>query len=93
MPVVVVHNLSDPIVPYRHALLYASKVYAAGRQNRFALIAAPRYGHVVLNTREILAGLAILYLGAVGLPHSGLQQYQDALPAPLTPQQLVPQLP
>jgi pimeloyl-ACP methyl ester carboxylesterase len=92
-PVVVVHNLADPIVPYRHALLYAGKVYDAGRLNDFALIAAPRYGHVVLDAREILAGLAILYVRAVGLPHGGLQQYQGALPAPLSLQQLVPQLP
>ncbi|MBW2056144.1 MAG: hypothetical protein JRH07_09790 [Deltaproteobacteria bacterium] len=62
VPVVSLHNLKDPIVPYRHELIYMARVALKGR-SRF-LRAYPslfnQYGHCEFAPEEVIFGLAQL---------------------------------
>jgi pimeloyl-ACP methyl ester carboxylesterase len=56
-PLLTMHNILDPIVPYAHATLYEQKVAAAGSSGLYQHIEAPRYGHCNFTSDETLAAL------------------------------------
>ena len=64
-PVVTLHNLADPTVPYWQVLLYAAKVAAQGRSSEFAQVPSLRYGHcnVSANEAKLALGLLVLKVG------------------------------
>jgi pimeloyl-ACP methyl ester carboxylesterase len=65
-PVVIMHNLLDPIVPYWHEPLYTQKV--RGNRAGFQLISIPiaRYGHCNFEPEEVLAAFGILVFRVEG---------------------------
>jgi hypothetical protein len=77
IPLVVLHNTGDPIVPYWHATLYQAKVTSP---SRFQLRTSASYGHCNFTQQEILD--AFNALGGMISPFS-LQEAQSKL----TPEQ------
>jgi alpha-beta hydrolase superfamily lysophospholipase len=60
-PLVTLHNVGDPVVPYQHALLYREKTIAAGvPASHLHIPAAAYYGHCNFSVDEIMAALTWL---------------------------------
>ncbi len=59
-PMVTLHTLYDPIVPFQHELIYQNLVSAAGRGNFLTVIPVNRYGHCNFTGAEVLQALGIL---------------------------------
>jgi hypothetical protein len=59
-PLVTLHNLLDPIVPYWHEGLYQAKVVAQGSTPLHINLTSSSYGHCNFSVLEILAGLGTL---------------------------------
>ena len=87
-PVVTMHTLLDPIVPYWHEPLYRQKVMGSGAAFQHINIPIPRYGHCNFEPEEVLAAFAILVFRVEGdildvsaaLPDAKAQQrYQELL--------------
>jgi pimeloyl-ACP methyl ester carboxylesterase len=56
-PLLTMHNIWDPIVPYIQATLYGQKVAEAGSSDLYHHIQAPRYGHCNFTSAEVMAAL------------------------------------
>lgn len=66
IPVVTMHNLLDPIVPYWHEPLYRQKVTASGAAFQHINIPIARYGHCNFTSEEVLAAFGILVFRVEG---------------------------
>lgn len=63
VPVVTIHNLFDPIVPFAQEALYAAKVEAAGAGSLltpFPIPLASPFGHCVFTLAEVQGALSLL---------------------------------
>ncbi len=63
VPVVTIHNLFDPIVPFAQEALYAAKVQAVGAGSLLTPFPAPLqspFGHCVFTLGEVQGALALL---------------------------------
>ncbi len=67
IPVVNMHTIADPIVPYWHQPLYFQKVLSSGSLTNFIGIPIPRYGHCNFTTEEVLAAFQILVFMVEGV--------------------------
>jgi pimeloyl-ACP methyl ester carboxylesterase len=76
VPLVTLHDIGDPIVPYWHETLYAAKV-ASHPGARFISIPILRYGHCNFKAAEVLAGFGLLVRFTIG---TELQNVPRALP-------------
>jgi hypothetical protein len=63
-PVVTLHTLADPIVPFWQEPLYAAKVAEAGSLSKLIEIPAPAYGHCNVNAAQAEGALSLLLLEA-----------------------------
>jgi pimeloyl-ACP methyl ester carboxylesterase len=61
-PVVTMHTLLDPVVPYWHEPIYRLKTLIGGAGFLHTNIPIPRYGHGAFKVYEVLAGFAVLVL-------------------------------
>jgi len=61
-PLVTLHNVGDPVVPYRHEVLYAQKIEASGSTALYYHIAAPSYGHCNFTQDQIMEALGWLVM-------------------------------
>jgi hypothetical protein len=61
-PLVALHTLFDPQVPYWHEDLYRAKVAGKRRSSQFVLLPAFRYGHCNVTPGEAVGGLLVLLL-------------------------------
>ncbi len=59
-PLVTLHTLYDPIVPFQHELIYQQLVAARGRSNYLTTIPVVRYGHCNFTGAEVMQGLGAL---------------------------------
>ncbi|RUA17113.1 MAG: hypothetical protein DSY55_02695 [Clostridia bacterium] len=66
IPIVTMHNLLDPIVPYWHEPLYRQKTLANGAFFSHINIPIFRYGHCNFTTEEVLAAFGILVFRVEG---------------------------
>jgi pimeloyl-ACP methyl ester carboxylesterase len=69
VPVVTIHNLFDPIVPFRQEALYAAKVQAAGAGSLLTPFPTPLqspFGHCVFTLGEVQGALALLVSAVSG---------------------------
>ena len=77
VPLVTMHTLGDPIVPYWHETLYNVKALLGGSVLKHFNIPIVRYGHCTFTAQEALAGFAILNFMVTGklpaLAPSGLK--------------------
>jgi len=63
-PLVTLHTLADPVVPYWQEPLYATKVQAQGSSPQLAQIPAPAYGHCNVTAAEAEAALLVMLVKA-----------------------------
>ena len=56
-PLLTMHNISDPIVPYAHATFYGLKVAGTGSSDLYQHIPVSRYGHCNFTSEEVLTAL------------------------------------
>ena len=63
-PLVTLHTLADPIVPYSHEPLYGAKVAVAGKSSRLVQLPALAYGHCNVSANEAKAALLLMFLKA-----------------------------
>jgi pimeloyl-ACP methyl ester carboxylesterase len=59
-PLVTLHTLYDPIVPFQHEIIYQQLVAAAGHSNFLTTIPVIRYGHCNFTGQEVAGALALL---------------------------------
>jgi pimeloyl-ACP methyl ester carboxylesterase len=59
-PLVTLHNLSDPAVPYKHEELYKQKVAAAGKLSNLTSLPALGYGHCNFKPWQVLGAFSVL---------------------------------
>jgi hypothetical protein len=67
-PLVTLHNLQDPNVPYRHELAYGSLVSSQGYLEHLTSIPVPGYGHCAFGTEEVLGAMTLLLARTESLP-------------------------
>ncbi len=78
-PLVGLHTLNDPIIPYWHELIYRVKTLKAGTALRFVNVAVRRYGHCNFKASEaIFAFVVMVFRATYTLPSTEL--VQEALP-------------
>jgi pimeloyl-ACP methyl ester carboxylesterase len=65
-PLVTLHTTLDPVVPFRHELLYTGKVLLAGRSHNLITLPVPRYGHCHFTIDEVLGAFALLLIRSTG---------------------------
>jgi pimeloyl-ACP methyl ester carboxylesterase len=65
-PLVTLHTTLDPVVPFRHELIYTGKVLLAGRSHNLITLPVPRYGHCNFTIDEVLGAFALLLLRSTG---------------------------
>jgi hypothetical protein len=80
VPMIVMHNLRDPQVPFRHAVVYGAKALRAGSGARLAVIPVPGYGHGAFTGEQMLAALYQLLLVSGAQPAAELEQYRGLVP-------------
>jgi hypothetical protein len=67
-PLVTMHTLGDPIVPFWHEGLYASKVVGAGAGSKLTVLPINRYGHCSFKPAEILFSFAMMLYQSNRMP-------------------------
>ncbi len=72
-PIVGLHNVGDPIVPFWHELVYRAKTIAAGNPLKFVNIPVNRYGHCNFNATEALAAFGLLVYQVEGTLPANIQ--------------------
>jgi pimeloyl-ACP methyl ester carboxylesterase len=72
VPLITMHTLGDPIVPYWHEPLYTAKTLLAGSALKHLNLPINRYGHCTFTSQEALAAFTILVYRVTGqLPDIG----------------------
>lgn len=66
VPLVTLHTLRDPVIPYWHEPLYLQKIVAHGDFSLQTHIPSLNYGHCNFNQAEVLAAFAILVYQVTG---------------------------
>lgn len=59
-PVVTLHTLRDPAIPFAHENMYAALVAAAGRSDWLVQQSVDRWGHCTMTSDEVLAAFTTL---------------------------------
>jgi pimeloyl-ACP methyl ester carboxylesterase len=59
-PLVTLHNLEDPVVPYWHESQYWLRAFLAGRLGQLVQLPSLRYGHCNFSQAEVVFALGIL---------------------------------
>ena len=86
VPLVTLHNLQDPDVPFMNELIYFTLVALRGRLGNLVAIPIPGYGHCNFTYNQVLTGLSLLLLKA-GIPLPSTPTFMQAdLPQQLTEQ-------
>lgn len=65
-PLITMHTVGDPIVPFWHERLYRKKVNVNGSPGLYHNIPVMRYGHCNFTTEEVLTGFALLIFQVTG---------------------------
>jgi len=61
-PLVTLHNIWDPVVPYWHESLYAGKAQAAHSDGYLVQVPVARYGHCNFTSAEVLLSFLLMVL-------------------------------
>jgi pimeloyl-ACP methyl ester carboxylesterase len=77
VPLVSMHTVADPIVPYWHTTLYRAKTLLNHTALEYLNVPIFRYGHCAFKAREVLAGFSLLVSRVSGAP---LHDIQPAVP-------------
>jgi pimeloyl-ACP methyl ester carboxylesterase len=63
-PLVTLHTTGDPLVPYRHELIYFNRAAFLGTDDKLTVLPVERAGHCAFKAQEVVGGLAALLLNA-----------------------------
>ncbi|MDR3717164.1 MAG: hypothetical protein P4K98_00080 [Bryobacteraceae bacterium] len=63
-PLVTLHTLADPVVPFWHEALYAAKAHSTGSSSELVQIPVLRFGHCNVTAADAEAAMAALLLKA-----------------------------
>ncbi|NOX36914.1 MAG: hypothetical protein GXO78_05180 [Calditrichaeota bacterium] len=66
VPLVALHTVADPVVPFWHQPLYRYKVWLAGASQWYSAFPIFRYGHCAFEPEEVLAAFALLVFKVSG---------------------------
>lgn len=73
-PLVTLHNVADPVIPFWQEILYYQKAQKAGDANFLTPIPIFSYGHCNFTSAELLASFGLLVQQVTGQPVAGLSQ-------------------
>jgi pimeloyl-ACP methyl ester carboxylesterase len=77
VPLIGLHTIGDPIVPYWHTQLYRQKTFAQHSALKYLNVTIFRYGHCSFTAKELLASFSLLVLRSTGIP---LRDIAPAIP-------------
>ena len=77
VPLVSMHTIADPIVPYWHTTLYRAKTLLNHTALKYLNVPIFRYGHCAFQANEVLAGFSLLVSRVSGAP---IYNVQPAVP-------------
>ncbi len=77
VPLVALHTVADPVVPFWHQPLYRYKVWLAGSSEWYSAFPILRYGHCAFEPEEVLAAFALLVFKVSG---EELARVENVLP-------------
>ena len=60
VPMVTLHNLFDPAVPYRHVYIYKKVVEGSGYGQKLTVLPTLRYGHCDFEPWQVLGAFYLL---------------------------------
>jgi pimeloyl-ACP methyl ester carboxylesterase len=63
-PLVTMHTTGDPIIPYRHELIYFNRAALLGADDKLTVLPVDRAGHCAFEAQEVVGGMAALLLNA-----------------------------
>jgi pimeloyl-ACP methyl ester carboxylesterase len=63
-PLVTLHTTGDPVVPYRHELIYFKRAALLGTDDKLTVLPVDRAGHCAFKTQEVAGGLGALLLNS-----------------------------
>lgn len=66
LPLVTIHTLSDPVIPYWHEPLYTAKTLFAGTLLDRVNLPVSAYGHCNFSSTDILAAFSLMVLRSTG---------------------------
>jgi pimeloyl-ACP methyl ester carboxylesterase len=73
VPLVSMHTVADPIVPYWHTTLYRAKTLLNHTALKYLNVPIFRYGHCAFQANEVLAGFSLLVSRVSGAPIYNIQ--------------------
>jgi pimeloyl-ACP methyl ester carboxylesterase len=59
-PLVTLHNLFDPVVPFQHEIEYSSRVAKRKRSDLLTLLSSPGYGHCEFTPEEVIQAFTLM---------------------------------
>lgn len=59
-PLVALHTTHDPVVPFRHEVIYFLRTLAAGNLERLTVLPVLRYGHCEFTPQEVFGAFGLL---------------------------------
>lgn len=80
VPLVTLHTLLDPQVPFRHELMYRDLAKDSGK---LTVLPVPRYGHCEFTAGEVLGAFGLVLLQMKAEASSTLAPQMQSLPAPM----------
>jgi pimeloyl-ACP methyl ester carboxylesterase len=63
-PLLTMHTTGDPLVPFRHELIYFKRAALLGTDDKLTVLPVERAGHCAFKAQEVVGGLAALLLNA-----------------------------
>ncbi len=78
-PLVTLHTTKDPIVPYRHELLYALRTFAKGNGTNLVSLPAFSYGHCSLTPEQVLGSFGLLVWMSTGTLPDDFETYLESM--------------
>lgn len=78
-PLVTLHTTRDPIVPYRHELFYAARVFARGNAEHLVALPVFRYGHCSFTEEQVMGAFGVLVWMSTGALPSDFETYLETM--------------
>jgi len=73
-PLVTLHTMADPVVPYWHETLYLKKTFPPPWRLWHAHVPSMRYGHCTFGSAEVMAAFGLLVYKVEGQAPDGLEE-------------------
>jgi pimeloyl-ACP methyl ester carboxylesterase len=78
-PLVTLHTEEDPIVPYRHELIYFLRTFAKGNSTNLVSLPVLSYGHCNFTPAQVLGSFGALVWKSTGSLPYGFEAYLESM--------------